>query len=93
MAYDLALRQSTPRNWSREESTTRAPLFDLHDVSYKGLEMLAVSGIGLVGLLIWCLPKARRIHERRYYRREYTKDDLRRTQEVPTITMRDMIYK
>ena len=54
--------------------------------------MLAVSGIGLVGLLIWASPKARRIHEKHYYRREYTKDDPRRTQEVPTITMSDMIY-
>lgn len=88
MAYDLALRRLTSRNWSRKEPATNPPSGSDRD----GPRMIAVSCLGLLGLLVWSAPKAGRAWERRSYRRRFSKDDPRVTRKVPTVTMHNLVY-
>lgn len=79
MAYDLLLRKQTPNIFSRDSGTA---------VNLAG-------GVGILTALgILLLPRLRRMHERQreiaWYRKRFD-PSLGRTQEVPVISMEDIV--
>ena len=88
MAYDLILKRQTSRNFARGPSSASDPL----DVGSTALTLLVGQALGLaMAVGAASSPKVRRTIERQYYRRAY-RDNLKATQEVPAISMREMVY-
>jgi hypothetical protein len=87
MAYDLILRL-TSQDWSRMEPMTALPPGPNRD----GPRMIAISGLSLLGLLAWSLPKVNRAWERTRYRQKFTRDDLHVTRKMPAVTMHNLVY-
>jgi hypothetical protein len=89
MAYDLILRRQTGRNHACGEGM---PPPSPAPIDRQAVGTIALVGLGLAGAVAWSLPKARRSRERRYYQRTF-RDDLHATQEIPIVSMSEMVFQ
>jgi hypothetical protein len=90
MARDLFFK-NVESNWARDCSETTAPTLSAQLNSGPDKRMVAI-GI-LAGLIAtaWTVPRLTRKLEVHRYRRSFA-DNLKTTQEIPTISMQDLVY-
>jgi hypothetical protein len=88
MAYDLAFRRLTPDCYSRGERPACLPPAD---VGCRGITLLGWQTAALA-LLVGGIAAYERMSPDRRIRRVARLDDPRVTQEMPVVSMREMVY-
>lgn len=89
MAYDLAYRRLTPRDYARDSTAPRDPRSELGQLGVLAL-------VVLLPVLPWVLPWAIHVADnyrlRRVLRPDRAGRQLRSTAELPAVTMRELVY-
>lgn len=85
MAWDLALRRLTPRDYSRDSTAPRDPRSELGQLAVLAL-------VVLLPVLPEALAAAEIYRQRRELRVDRRGRELRSTAEMPAITMSELVY-
>ncbi len=88
MAYDLALRRLIPECYSRDERPSCLPPAD---AGSRGMSLFGWQAAGLA-LVVIGVAACEKLDEDHKIVRQARRDDLRATQEMPAVTMRELVY-